>query len=166
MKYKNYEFPANPCTVKVKSKREIKKTPLIDKSTAVEDICCEGAVISGSGEFYGDNAVEACMYLSRLFKQNGSGWLICPCAIAMLAYFTAFSYEVNSTKNSVSFCFEFTQDYDTAQYYADADCTFAQADENAFDIADRVGISVSRLMEINNFENAFAIKAGERVKIK
>lgn len=166
MKYKEYEFPANPCSVKVESKREINKTPLLDKGTAVEDICTQGVVISGSGELYGNNAAEECMYLSRLFKQNGAGWLICPCAAAMPAYFTAFSYEVSATKNSACFHFEFTQAYDTAQYYADTDYTFAQEGENVFDIASRAGISVSRLMELNTFENAFAVSAGERVKIK
>lgn len=166
LRFKDFEFSANPGCVKVSVGRKIKSSALTDKKSTVESICLNPTVISGSGAFYGDGAQEKCVYLHRLFKEESPGWLYCPGAPPVKAYFSGLEYELDSSKDGAFYSFEFTQAQSTAEIFYDCGYTYAEEGENAFDIAGRSGISVSTLMKLNMPETVFGIRQGERIRIK
>lgn len=167
IKYKDYEFPSNPSSIEISSKRRLGITPVFSKKSVTESICVSPAVITAKGTLYCDNAVGECERINELLKQNGSGMLRCPGVYPMKAFMSDFVYKIESDTNAVKYSITFTQDCDNS--HSDEvlfSYTIAKDGENAFDIAHRCLVTVDDIMKLNEFRSPFDIKEGERVKIR
>lgn len=166
MSYKGYELSSNPERLEIISRSNINVSPIYDDKGVSENTSICPVVVKGSGYFYGDRAEEECTYLSQLLKDSSAGWLICPALYSIEAYFTEFTYELDAASASASYSFTFVERCDDALVEREVDYVDARENENLFDIANRVGVSVSRLMQLNDLQSPFLINAGERVIVR
>lgn len=166
MKYKDFEFPTNPATLEISSKQNISVTDVYGSKGVAENVSAIPTVITGSGVFYGEKAHEHCTYLARLLKDSDSGWLHCPTAYPVKAFFADFVYKVNSEKSCISYSFRFIEDCNETKTEKKLYYTYVLDGENCFDIAYRENVSVNDIMRLNDLKTPFDIVQGERMKIR
>lgn len=166
LKYKEFEFPSNPGKIEILSSASCSSKPVLSGGSAVENISADPIVVCGSGEFYGEGCEEYCARLQNILKDTSSGWLFIPSSPPVKAFFTAFSFSKNTKKNSVLYSFKFTEDCLDRMAERKFDCTVARTGENAYEIANRTGISVNDIMLLNDFKSPFDIEEGDRVVLR
>lgn len=165
MKFKNFEFPTNPSVIEVKTSSNICYSPMLSGTSVVENTSVNTTVITGSGVFYGDKGEEYCIYLQHLLKQKRSGALLLPSCVGMEAYLTRLDYKKDTNLNKITYSFEFVEKCSDKQEIRLFCFTYAKAEENAFDIANRCGVSVESIMQKNDLLSPFSIKKGDKVVI-
>lgn len=163
MQYKDFVFPINPNVIEIVSKRNVEISSIYGAKSVTQNISQSPLVVKGSGMFYGDNAQEYCTYLEALLRKSDSGVLHAPGLYPINAYFTGFTYRINAEKGAIEYDFEFTQVFNSREEEINIGYTFALDGETAFDIADRMNMSVDEIMTLNEFKNPFDISEGDRV---
>lgn len=166
MKFKNFEFPSNPSKIEILSSSAHSSKAELNGSSVVENISIKPTVICGSGEFYGEGGEEYCARLQNMLKDTTAGWLFVTSAPPVRVFFTEFKFGKCTGKNAVSYSFEFTEDCTDKKVYRQADYITACDSDNAFEIANRFGVSVSDIMRLNDFKTPFDIKKGDRVVLR
>lgn len=163
MKFKDFTFPSNPKEIEVNASSNIQSKGIYGKNSTTENVSVNPIIISGRGEFFGDNAEELCFYLQHMLADKTAGELMLPSSAGINAFFTEFTYSKSSRKGSIEYQFVFTESCSNSNYKKTTESTIAGKNENAFDIANRCGISVSDIMKSNDFPTPFSINEGERV---
>lgn len=166
LKYKSFEFPSNPEKLEVLSSTNCSSSAVPDKNSAVQNVSVNPVIVKGSGEFYGNTCEETAAFLQNMLRDKTSGWLLLPFSIPVKAFFTSFEFCKRSSKNSVLYSFEFTEDCSGRMAERIFKYTFAEKGENAFEIANRCNVSVNDIMLFNNFKTPFDISAGDRVVLR
>ncbi len=163
MKFKDFTFPSNPKEIEINTSSNIQSKGIYGGSSATENVSVNPIIISGRGEFFCDNAEELCLYLQHMLGDKTAGELMLPSSAGINAFLTEFAYSKSSKKGSIDYRFIFTESCSGSNYKRMAESTISGKDENAFDIANRCGISVSDIMRLNDFPTPFSINEGERV---
>lgn len=166
MKYKAFEFQANPSLIEVSKSKKINERPLLDAGSAVREISKNAAVISVQGRFYGENAQTLAYELEILNDEKGPGWLFLPNGDCFDAYFKSLNLKMDASKNSVYYSAVFVENENHKLYKSEFPYTVALDHENAFDIAERCGVSVESIMQHNDIKTPFDIKKGDKVVLK
>ena len=166
MRYKDFEFDQNPAQIKVASAGIQAVHPVTGAVSVVDGICRKPTVVSGKGSFFGTDAVCRALLLRELLFSQESGWLFVPSAPPMRAFFTDFTSECNTQKNCVLYTFAFTEDCSERKEKFDFGYTVAEAEENAFDIANRTGVSVDAIMRCNSYPTPFDVQKGDQVMLQ
>lgn len=166
LKYKNFEFPSNPEKIEMLSSTNCSSNAVLDKNSVVQNVSVNPVIVKGSGEFYGSIGEETAAFLQNMLRDKRSGWLMLPFSMSVKAFFTAFEFRKNSSKNAVLYSFEFTEDCSDRMAEREYKYTFAKTDENAFEIANRCDVSVNDIMCFNDFKTPFDIKEGDRVVLR
>lgn len=166
LEYKGHKFPVNPATLEISNSKKLGIEHIYGGNAKAQEIDVEPTVIKGKGAFYGDDSQLQCMLICELLKEHGSGWLYYPEAFAVKAFFTQFDYRLDSKSNSVSYNFTFIEDCSDRCSRRLFEYTSAQKGENAFDIANREGVSVSDIMTLNCYATPFDITSGDRVRLR
>lgn len=166
MKFGDLEFPSNPKTIKAEISSSVAYSPVYGGKSKTEKIADKPTVISGNGMFFSENGVEYCQRLSRMMKSNKSSWLFCPGIYPIKAFLSDFSYQLDSKKSGVYYSFSFTEDCTKVSAERALLFTVVEENENAFDIADRCGVSVDDIMRLNNIATPFDIALGGRIRIR
>lgn len=165
MKFKGFEFPTNPAVIEVNSSSNISFSPMLSGKSVVKSTAINPTVITGSGTFYGERGEEYCLYLQHLLRKNRAGVLMLPSAVGMDAYLTKFKYKKDTNKNQISYSFEFVENCGSKKETRKFCFTYARAGENAFDIANRCGVSVENIMENNEYSTPFSVREGDKVML-
>lgn len=165
MKYGSFEFPSNPQIITAEFSSKIKHSYTLSKESVTEKIANEPSIISGNGIFFEDNAELYCQRLSEIMKDKSSHWLFCPGIYPVKAYLSKFTYQLDCKTGGASYTFQFTSDRSPDVTERKFFFTYADDNENAFDIANRCGISVDDIIRLNDLETPFDIRAGRRIKI-
>lgn len=163
MKYKDFTFPSNPGEINVFSSTNIQSKSIYNSSSKTENVSVNPIIIKGKGEFFGDNAEELCLYIQHMLKDKTAGELMLPSSAGINAFLTEFTYSKSCKKGSMTYSFVFTEDCNQKQEQRKYRYTIARKGENAFDIANRCGISVSDIMRLNIYKNPFGIQQGDKV---
>ncbi len=166
MKFKNFEFPANPETVSVDYSDNIREFPLFDSDSAVCRVSRNAAQIRCGGAFWGEDRLVLAQELKGLFRDCSSGWLFLPDGECFDAFLVSLSVTETAKKGCVSYSMVFRENCSHKKSTAQLDCTYAQENENMFDIAYRCGARVETLMELNEYKTPFSVQAGDRVMLK
>lgn len=165
MKYKDFEFPTNPSKIEVQAERNISVKPSLNRKWVNQNVSENPVKITGSGIFYGDSAQTICNELQRLVSEESSGWLFAPTIEPVKAFFESFTYSKDTSKNRLDYSFIFKEDMRGRNAKHHFSFTYADENENAFDIANRTGVSVNKIMEINDFSSPFEIEQGSKVRL-
>ena len=166
MKYKDFVFPSNPSRLEVINSKNIAQKPLVNGDFNTDELSKEACVIKAQGAFYGADAYSKAQSLARLFEENGAGWLFLPSSRCLRAYFKTLSLSESADKSSISYEISFVEKSSGRSESFPFGYTFAQQNENAFDIAARCGISIEDLMDCNNIQTPFDIEEGDRIWLK
>ena len=70
MKFKNYVWPHNPSTINISVKRDLKEVFIPFKGSIIQDYGREKRIVSGSGQFFGNDCIEQFDSLFFVFKQG------------------------------------------------------------------------------------------------
>ena len=88
MRYKGRTFDHNPETVKVRDKAFVKEDNILFDEPLSRRTGRRCRVVSGRGQFIGDNCLNQYAELLRLYCEGGSGILSLPDIKPFFAYFT------------------------------------------------------------------------------
>lgn len=166
MRFKDFEFPANPAVIKTEFSANVREDPLFQSDSAIYNISRNAAVISGEGCFWGEERFTASALLKKLHNSSESGWLFLPDGGCFNAFFTSLSLEEDAKKGCVSYSFSFTENCLHVKDEYDFGFTLALEGENMFDIAHRCGVAIETLMRLNDYKTPFSVKEGDRVVLK
>lgn len=163
MSYKGISFDVNPSSIRIDySKKIATKTSLFSTSNA-QEVSIEPTRITGSGRLVGSNARELAASLSRLFRSQGSGYLFVPDGVPVKAFFKSLNISYDSKESSVSYTFEFVEDYNGKKVEHGFGYTFAKSGESLYDIAYRTETDLDKLFSNNDFCDMFSVKEGDKV---
>lgn len=165
MKFKDFVFPANPSKIEISSSSSYTADNVYDDNNIVSNISTKPVIVTGSGEFYGEKAAEYCAVLSNMLRDRTWGWLFTPGSAALKAYLTDFSYELDCTKNCFGYTFKFVEECSDAKAKRKITKVVAEYGENAFDIANKCGVTVDDIMKLNDLKTPFDIKEGSEVTV-
>lgn len=166
MKFKNFEFPANPSEITVNNTSNCHSSALPWKNSVVENISINPATVEGKGEFYSNNGLEACSRLQKMLREKTSGWLFAPGIVPLKAFLTDFNWKQNSKSKSFLYNFKFVEDCTEKSEIENLSFVIALQGQNAFDIAFENGVSVDDIMILNNLITPFDIKENDRVVLR
>lgn len=163
MSYKGFTFEVNPQTISIDYSKSVSTRSFPFFTSKAQEISINPTKISASGKFVGESAREFANKFERVFKSKGSAYLFVVDSTPIKAFFTALNISFDSKENAVSYTFEFVEDYQGKQRYFDFGYTYAKDGENLYDIANRTGVSVETLYDLNNFCDLFAVEGGDKV---
>lgn len=163
MSYKGFIFDANPESIEINLSKNISTKQFPFSISKSQEINIQPTIISGKGKFVGENARERAYLLEKVFKSNCSSYLFVPNASPIKAFFKALNMSYNSKENAVYYSFEFVEDVSGKKTDYNFGYTFAKENENLYDVANRTGVEIDKLFEINDYKDLFSLKAGDRV---
>lgn len=166
MKFKDFEFPANPAVIKTELSENISEKPIFDNGSAVYNISHNAARICCIGSFWGDERSMFAQQLKMLHDSSTAGWLFLPDGSCWRAFLSELVFTDDAKKNCVSYSVSFIEENSSKADQYDFGFTYALENENMFDIAFRCGKSIEALMQLNDYENPFCVKNGDKVVLK
>lgn len=166
MKFKDFEFPSNPLFVKTEMAQRINESPVISGESHVFRIADRATVIKADGCFWGEDGADASLKLKILMKSRKPGWLFLPDGSCYNAYLSSLDIKEDAKKNAVSYSLSFLEKSPgKSGNYAFA-FTYAEENENLFDIAFRCDKKIEDIMRLNDFSNPFAVQKGDKVVLQ
>lgn len=163
MNYKGVNFEVNPSSLELSFEKNLSVKRIPFASSKVQEMNILPEKITGKGKFVGENAREKAHQLERVFKSKGSDYLFVPNATPIKAFFTSLSLSYDSREDSVSYTFEFVEDSKNRENKYNFGYTYAMLNESLYDIANRTGVDVETLVELNDFEDLFSLRKGDKV---
>lgn len=156
MKFKGYTWPHNPRELKVSGVKNLKDFEIPFKGNLFQNFGREKTVVSGIGEFFGEDCIKQFDELYALFKEKNSGILNVPDMDPFLAEFKSLKMLVPPKPNLVEYSFEFWEDMTTEVAATNSFCDVhvVKSGETLWDIANAYKISVETLLRMNkNIKN-------------
>lgn len=166
MRYKGISFDANPSSIEISMEKNISKRNIPFYSSKVQEVNFLPQKITGKGRLTGEDAREKAHQLEVAFKSNGSDYLFVPNAAPIKSFFKALSMSYDSKDNSIIFSFEFVED---SKYKKDEfvlEYVYPLEDETIYDISRRTGVSVEKILELNDIPNILAPKMEEKIWLR
>lgn len=169
MKFKNYVWPHNPSTINVSVKRDLKEVMIPFKGSVIQDYGREKRIVSGSGQFFGDDCIEQFDSLFFVFKQGGRGYLSLPGMDSFLAVFKELKLVGNSMPNVLTYNFEFWEELTSDMTDLDLREDFYTVldGDTLWSIAAKVETPVETLLALNtNIKSPNQLVPGEKVRLR
>ena len=169
MKFKNYVWPHNPSKINVSVKRDLKEVMIPFKGSVIQDYGREKRIVSGSGQFFGDDCIEQFDSLFFVFKQGGRGYLSLPGMDSFLAVFKELKLVGNSMPNVLTYNFEFWEELTSDMTDLDLREDFYTVldGDTLWSIAVKVEIPVETLLALNtNIKSPNQLVPGEKVRLR
>lgn len=115
MRYKSFVWPNNParCSYQVCRRTAIHKYP--GSTYSLEDLGEEKRILSGSGEFYGQEAYSSMKGLLRVYEAGGPGRLLHPVIELQNAYLVKLTFREEPRENYVAYEFTFLETRERSQ---------------------------------------------------
>lgn len=166
MSYKGFCFDANPETVKCEMSKKVSVVRIPFARGEVKETGEMPVTVSGRGKFCGKDAREKAQGLLAVFKRSGSAFLFLPVLSPVKAFFTELVFSVNAAEECIEYSFAFTEDKNAKKGLFDFGYTVAQSGENLFEIANRTDTRIESIIGLNDFEDPFSVREGDRVWLK
>ena len=169
MKYKNYTFMHNPSKINVTVVRNIKEIGIPFNGSIFQDYGRQKRIVSGSGNFLGDNCIEQFNELFNIFKMGGTGYLTIPSMEPFLAVFKSLELEGSIYPNMITYSFEFWEDMgilsdntlEKGSYHV------VKSGDTLWSIALKYGLKNEDLIELNsNIKNPNFLTVNQKVILK
>ena len=169
MKYKNFVWPHNPSTIDITVARDLKEAKIPFKGSFVQDYDKEKRIVSGEGQFFGEDCVAQFENLFLTFKQGDAGYLSLPGMDSFLALFKDLKLIGNSIPNVVNYRFEFWEDLSPNATGLDFQADFYTVSEGdtLWSIAAKFDVSIDTLLALNpTVKSPNQLNAGEKVRLR
>ena len=110
MRYKDYVWEYNPRVFGCSYKRQIAALKIPGGGCVMQDLGKSYKVLSGEGEFTGENAYRRFRELAEVFEEGGAGILAHPVWQMTRAFFVSLTLRQEPRENYVAYSFEFWED--------------------------------------------------------
>lgn len=148
MSYRDFIFPNNPEIIRITHSRKISKLSIANGFDYVEDFGGGYRIISGEGEFFGENAQNDFDSLKAVFEKGGGGMLYLPSQKPVYAVFESLELIGEDIDGVFKYKFRFAESFGkTAEhkekfYYSDGEsCLWDYSYQN--------NISIEKLLQLN-----------------
>lgn len=109
MKFRMFTWPENPETFRIKAVREPLYTINGDGTLTYDGLAPLCRVVTGSGVFWGENAVDSFNSLAVLMANGAVGDLVHPVWGTMNGYLIGLDMQQDSREDFVAYTFEFRE---------------------------------------------------------
>ena len=163
MSFGDFIFPVNPGVIRVSRRRNVKPQRVLFGKTAVIDMGEDKTVISGEGEFFGENALRDFCMLGELLKKGRTEMLYVPSQRPIPAYFESLELIGRDTDGVISYSFRFIES--SADTPTERSEIIADGKSSLFDYSYITGLSVGMLRSLNPdiMRPDLPVGAGKRV---
>ena len=155
MKYKDYVWPRNPRELSIVVENDVKDIEIPKNGSVYQDYGRKKRIVSGKGEFCGQECFEQYRKLFNIFKSSSDGgYLVVPNLDPFLAIFKSLKLIGDPTPNLVSYSFVFWEDIKDIygrEKKVKTDFYIADGTETLWDISLFYNIDVKNLLELNPF---------------
>lgn len=170
MRYKNFVWPNNPYSYALTIRRELVTHQFPGRGYCLEDLGQGVQVLTGEGEFFGEDAYETMAELLRVFQDGGAGVLVHPVVEMNQAIFQELELTQEPRADYVRYKFTFWEDGADAealgQQVRTAGSHRVQDGETLWQIGARYDVSVEELLAANRWiQNPNSITPGRSVVI-
>ena len=184
MRYKDFIWPHNPRIYSIGFQREMGAAKVPFGRYWLQDLGPGYRVMSGEGEFVGEDAYQQFKKLATVFYSDGPGLLVHPVWQTANAYFVELSLTQEPRVDYVRYTFTFWEDYDghktgmevsggteSGQSNASSSGTQSQwytvvRGDSMWSIARRYGMSLTALIALNpQIKNPNLILVGQKVRV-
>lgn len=148
MRFAGYEWRYNPLTLKITHELSHKKRVQPTRGEVVAEPYVKVAVISGKGELSGEDCLEQCWEIEKIYRKGKAQVLTLPGRAPMTAYFTHFAVQATDTPDLITYSFEFTQ-ADTQSALAKEQYHTGNEWDSLYSIARDYEVTVEKLVELN-----------------
>lgn len=169
MKYKNYTWPNNPSTIDISVKRDLKDISMPFNLSVIQDLGRKKRIVSGQGQFFGENCMEQFEDLFKVLKQGGTGYLCLPGMVPFLAVFSELQLIGEAMPNVINYKFEFWEDLSSSFVNDNLEESYyvVLEGDTLWSIAVKYNMSIEDLLSLNcNIKNPNQLIVGERVYLK
>lgn len=169
MKFKDFVWTKNPEKLSVSIKRDVKELQIPFYGAIMQDYGAKKRVISGEGEFVGDQCLQTYKALSALFEEGNSGVLKLPDLPALIAKPISLSYVATTRPNVLRYQFMFWEDLSKPLPIPEVNpyrlhYTVKEDGENLWYIANEEHTTVEELLQLNpQMKWPSCLIAGEQV---
>ncbi len=181
MRYKDYTWPHNPRVYSITYERKVAPHKIPFGRYQMQDMGRTFRVISGEGEFVGEDAYKQFGALVSTFYNAGPGTLSHPVWQATTAYFVELTLKQEPRPDYVNYSFTFWEDCDkcaatlkAVKAVTQSETVVAKANqtvhtvvkgETLWAIARSYNTTVAALVALNSIKNPNLIAVGQRVQV-
>lgn len=165
MSYKDFVFPVVPYAIRISEKRNISNRIVPYGGSVVEDLGKTARVISGEGEFYGENCIGDFIRLKSVMAKGGGGMLYIPSQSPVYAVFESLELICSDSEDVVRYSFRFTESFEKSDCIER--CIRGDGKSCLWDISYRYGIDIDSLVLMNPHIRRpdTEIKCSERINL-
>ncbi|MBQ5398813.1 MAG: hypothetical protein IIU14_05165 [Ruminococcus sp.] len=149
IRFKGEAFEHNPETLRVTDKANVKEDNLLFDEPQIRRTGRKCRVISGKGQFAGENCIFKYTQLLRLYYKGGSGILSLPDIKPFFAYFTRLELSCDPTPELVEYYFEFVEDFSSGIKTVEPYFHTGTGGENLWDVSYAYGVDINTLVKLN-----------------
>ncbi len=165
MRFAGHNFRHNPVEIKIENKK-LRKSSLVPFRG---EVSAEGlrkcTVISGKGEFVGEDCIEQYKKLHSLYEKGERGVLSIPGLMPFYAYISGLTALGETTPDLISYSFEFTEITGIREQRKREYHTVSEG-ETLYDIACVEGVSLESLATLNpHLRRPDDLCVGEKVRL-
>ncbi len=148
MSYKDFVFPTNPSKIKISHTRKISQQEIPLSNSLSFDMGKNCRVITGDGEFYGEDCVKSFDRLKAVFERDGGGILYIPSQKPIYALFSFLDFTADDKEGIIEYSFEFVESFENVseeqkyEYIADGQSSL-------WDISYKFDKYIKDLIELN-----------------
>ncbi len=148
MRFAGFEWRYNPLTLKITHELSHKRRILPTLGEVVAEPRVKVAVITGKGELSGEDCLEQCREIEKIFREGKAHVLTLPGRAPVTAYFTHFAALATDTPELITYSFEFVE-ADTQSNGAKEQYHIGNGWDSLYSIARDCGVALEKLVELN-----------------
>ena len=148
MSYKDFIFPVNPSFIRISSRNNIAAVNVPYGTELVTKVGRQLRIISGEGEFFGDDCTEVFETL-RATMQGGGGMLYIPSQKPIYAYFESLEMKAGDIDGVAGYSFRFAEAEAPEEITNSGQYVYGDGKSCLWDYAYRYEISIDRLTALN-----------------
>lgn len=166
MSYRDFVFPNNPQVINIKHSRKISKFNIPNGNDFIGDFGSGSRIISGMGEFFGNNAENDFNNLKSIFEKGGGGILYIPSQKPIYAVFQSLELIGEDIEGVIKYKFSFIESFDNVIGCKNG-ILYADGKSCLWDYSYQNDISIENLVKINPdiMRPDIDIECGKRVNI-
>lgn len=167
MQFGDYVWRHNPEKLKMVYSKKLKVFRPPSQSPVFQNLGTDLRVVTGRGDFFGENAFSDFFRLAAEFSKQNAALLTLPGFESFYAQFKKLELDGEAGEGLVGYTFEFWEVPGTVLSAADHTWHTVQAGESLWDISAKNGVSVERLLSLNpGIRNPFDLEVGQEVRLR
>ncbi len=168
LQFRDFAFPHNPKTLQVAYSRNFKvfRPPL--REAVLQHLGRDFRVVTGRGEFYGEDAFPQFLRLTKQFESEQRGVLVLPGFEPFYAWFRSLKLIGEAGTGVLEYAFEFWElPAEPVEAASLTQSRYIPAEgETLWSISAATGVSVERLLALNPYiRNPFDLTPGREVAL-